>query len=137
MMKKLLIIATLILSSTLSFAYQAGDVVDGRWVYIYGDNKDGNWFIDMNTIGNNSYWMKRSPLPENTRRNYPNAGFALLRFSFDCTNYSHRLEKAILYSKNNEIIDSYSASPSTPYEYAVPGSILESRIKLFCTRSAQ
>ena len=62
-MKKLLIIATLILSSTLSYAYQAGDVVDGRWVYIYGDNKDGNWFIDMNTIGNNSYWMKRSPLP--------------------------------------------------------------------------
>ena len=136
-MKKLLIIATLILSSTLSYAYQAGDVVDGRWVYSHGNNRDGHWFIDKNTISRDSYWMKGSPPPESIRRNYPNAGFMLLRVSLNCTNYSRRVESIILYSRNNEIIDSYTTPQSDPYEYAAPGSILEAKIRVLCTRPAQ
>ena len=136
-MKKLLIIATLILSSTLSYAYQAGDVVDGRWVYSHGNNRDGYWFIDKNTISRDSYWMKGSPPPESIRRNYPDAGFMLLRVSLNCTNYSRRVESIILYSRNNEIIDSYTTPQSDPYEYAAPGSILEAKIRALCTRPAQ
>lgn len=132
-MKKLLILVVFILSYIPSYAYQAGDVVDGRWVYVYGDDRNGRWFIDRNTISNNSYWMKVSPLPEETKRNHPNAGFALLRFSLNCTNYSKRVERGILYSKNNEVIDSYTAPPSAHYEYAVPGSVDESEIKDICT----
>lgn len=136
-MKKLLIIVVFILSCIPSYAYQAGDVVDGRWVYSHGNNRDGYWFIDKNTISRDSYWMKGSPPPESIRRNYPNAGFMLLRVSLNCTNYSRRVESIILYSRDNEIIDSYTTPQSDPYEYAAPGSILEAKIRVLCTRPAQ
>ena len=136
-MRKLLIIVVFILSCIPSYAYQAGDVVDGRWVYSHGNNRDGYWFIDKNTISRDSYWMKGSPPPESIRRNYPNAGFMLLRVSLNCTNYSRRVESIILYSRDNEIIDSYTTPQSDPYEYAAPGSILEAKIRVLCTRPAQ
>lgn len=58
-MKKLLILAVFILSCIPSYAYQAGDVVDGRWVRMGRSVRLGGiLYYDSQTITNNQIWIR-------------------------------------------------------------------------------
>ena len=123
-MKKLLIIATLILSSTLSYAYQAGDVVDGRWVRMGRSVRLGGiLYYDSQTITNTQIWI-RTIYP--TRQHIGNGkqlDESKMLFSADCQNKRLAIIYTIFLLDGRVVWDDTAQYPQ--YSPVVPDTVME------------
>lgn len=123
-MKKLLIIATLILSGALSYAYQVGDTVDGRWVRMGRDvPRGGILYYDSQTITNTQIWI-RTIYP--TRQHIGNGkqlNESKILFSADCQNKQLAIISTVLLLDDRVVGNDTFRYPQ--YIPVVPDTVME------------
>lgn len=129
MMKKLVILLTMIILSISSLCYAFEQPDPARWLWLYSDDKVGVW-LDKHTyktekisrsIGHDGHdsanvWIQLYDLTKNQK--------SLQNFICDFKCNSIANAAIVLYDSNNELIDSYN-STYTQFKPLIPDSIGE------------